>query len=261
VVEGASLESLYVGNCIVGSNPILSAIFKILVKRYMKFSISFFVLFFCVIGLAQTKEIDFSSLDSLYREDQFYLGVSYSNMQKAPSGFDQIKISPNVLAGFVRDFPINKNRTWAIAPGLGYRISVMNNNIGIPENGNNNSYVVLNTEFDKNKLILHYLELPVEVRWRTSTADSHRFWRIYTGLKLSYLVFDQYKYDAGGIKVRQTQNPDLEKLQYGAYVSAGWNTWNVYAYYGITPIFKKAFIDGEKIKMNTFNIGLMFYVL
>jgi hypothetical protein len=25
VVEGASLESLYVGNCIVGSNPILSA--------------------------------------------------------------------------------------------------------------------------------------------------------------------------------------------------------------------------------------------
>jgi hypothetical protein len=26
VVEGASLESLYVGNCIVGSNPILSAI-------------------------------------------------------------------------------------------------------------------------------------------------------------------------------------------------------------------------------------------
>lgn len=28
VVEGASLESLYVGNCIVGSNPILSANFK-----------------------------------------------------------------------------------------------------------------------------------------------------------------------------------------------------------------------------------------
>jgi hypothetical protein len=28
VVEGASLESLYVGNCIVGSNPILSAAFK-----------------------------------------------------------------------------------------------------------------------------------------------------------------------------------------------------------------------------------------
>jgi hypothetical protein len=26
VVEGASLESLYMGNCIVGSNPILSAI-------------------------------------------------------------------------------------------------------------------------------------------------------------------------------------------------------------------------------------------
>jgi hypothetical protein len=28
VVEGASLESLYMGNCIVGSNPILSAKIK-----------------------------------------------------------------------------------------------------------------------------------------------------------------------------------------------------------------------------------------
>jgi hypothetical protein len=34
VVEGASLESLYMGNCIVGSNPILSAIKP---KRLLRF--------------------------------------------------------------------------------------------------------------------------------------------------------------------------------------------------------------------------------
>ena len=88
-------------------------------------------------------EIDFDSPDSLYREDQFYIGLSYSNMQNAPSGFDQLKISPNVFFGFLRDMPINKSRTWAIGAGLGYRISVMNHNLGIPENGNSESYNLL----------------------------------------------------------------------------------------------------------------------
>jgi Outer membrane protein beta-barrel domain len=227
----------------------------------MRFSISFVLFLVSVFAIAQNKEIDFSAPDSLYREDQFYLGLSYTNMQNAPSGFDQIKISPNVLAGFLRDFPINKNRTWAIAPGLGYRISVMNHNVGIPENGNSDSYVILNTEFDKNKHILHFVELPLEIRWRTSTPESHKFWRIYTGLKVSYLFFDQYKYQAFDVKIRQNLNADIEKLHYGAYISAGWNTWNVYAYYGFNPIFKTASINGEKVKMNVFNVGLMFYIL
>ncbi len=206
-------------------------------------------------------EIDFDSPDSLYREDQFYIGLSYSNMQNAPSGFDQLKISPNVFFGFLRDMPINKSRTWAIGAGLGYRISVMNHNLGIPENGNSDSYTILQSAFDKNRLTVHYAELPIEIRWRASTPESHRFWRIYTGLKLSYLVYNHYSFDGSGLTIKQKGNPDLDKLQYGAYLSAGWNTWNAYIYYGLNPIFKSATIEGKEIKMNTFNIGLMFYIL
>jgi hypothetical protein len=54
---------------------------------------------FLLVGLLSAQnnepEIDFDSPDSLYREDQFYIGLSYSNVQNAPSGFDQLKISPN----------------------------------------------------------------------------------------------------------------------------------------------------------------------
>jgi len=227
----------------------------------MRKIISIGLLFISAFFYGQEKEIDFDSPDSLYREDQFYIGASYSNLQNAPQGFDQVKISPNIVFGFLRDFPINKSRTWAIAPGLGYRLSIMNQNLGIPENGNSDSYAIISSEFDKNKLSLHYLELPIELRWRTSTPESHRFWRIYTGFKLSYLIHDQYKFDGSGVSVKQTGNSDVEKLQYGAYITSGWNTWNAYVYYGFNPIFKNASIDGEKIKMNTFNIGLMFYIL
>jgi hypothetical protein len=38
----------------------------------------------------------------------------------------------------------------------------------------------------------------------------------------------------------------------------GYNTVNVYAYYGLNSIFKTAEIDGEKINMKAFNIGVIF---
>jgi len=153
-------------------------------------------------------EIDFDSPDSLYREDQFYIGISYINLQNAPQSFEQLKISPNIFFGFLRDIPINKSRTWAIGAGLGYRISVMNHNLGIVKNDNSNSYFILTTEFDKNRLTLHYIDLPVEIRWRASTPESHKFWRIYTGLKLGYLVYDHYAFNGSGVDIKEKGNPD-----------------------------------------------------
>jgi hypothetical protein len=40
----------------------------------------------------------------------------------------------------------------------------------------------------------------------------------------------------------------------------GYNTVNVYAYYGLNSIFKTE-IDGEKINMKAFNIGVIFYII
>jgi hypothetical protein len=56
-------------------------------------------------------------------------------------------------------------------------------------------------------------------------------------------------------------NPDFNKLQYSIYLTAGWNTWNFYASYGLNTIFKSAKIENEAIKMRSLNIGLQFYIL
>lgn len=218
--------------------------------------------FFLSLNLVAQKEpIDFNAVDSLYREDQFYCGLTFSNLQNPYPGFSQNKISAGVSLGFLRDFPVNKSRTWAIAAGLGYSYSGLNQNLGISEADGQNQYSIIRTGFSKNKLIFHYLDLPVEIRWRTSTPQSHKFWRIYTGFKVSYLFFDQYKFEGEGVKIRKNGNADLNKLQYGTYLAAGWNTWNAYIYYGLNPIFKSAEIDSKPVKLNNFNIGLMFYIL
>ena len=76
-------------------------------------------------------EIDFDAIDSLYREDQFYLNITYNALQKRIEGIAQNKLSPGIAFGFLRDMPINKSRTFAIATGLGYSLNIFDNNLQI----------------------------------------------------------------------------------------------------------------------------------
>ena len=206
---------------------------------------------------------DFEAVDSLYREDQFYIGVTYNTLQNRPIGVTQNNFTPSFSIGILRDMPINKARSKAIAAGLGYSLNSYNQNLLISENNGNRQYSVIQdgTLFDKNKLTLHSIDIPIEYRWRTSVPETHKFWRIYSGLKLSYLFNTQSNYEDSQTSYAVTGNPDINKFQYGTYLSVGYNTVNFNIYYGLNPIFKSAELNGRAIEMNTLNFGFMFYIL
>ena len=209
-------------------------------------------------------EINFDAVDSLYREDQFYLNITYNALQKRPEGISQNKLSPGFAVGFLRDMPINKKRTVSFAAGLGYSLAIYNQNLGISNSNGVNTYQILDPDiyYTKNKLSFHYVDLPIEFRWRNSTPESHIFWRVHTGLKLSYLFYDQYKSVSAMGTVTQSNNKDFNQFQYGVYLTFGWNTWNFYAYYGLNSLLKSsATVDNKSINMNTTNFGMMFYIL
>ncbi len=214
---------------------------------------------------AQEKVVnDTIAVDSLYREDQFYFNITYNNLNQTPTFFTQNKFSPGISGGFLRDMPINKTRTWAIAAGLGYSYSGYNTNLLLSENTNGTiAYQIApNTTFySKNKLTLHNVELPIEIRWRNATINSHRFWRIYTGFKISYLLNNSYTFSGNTNQVTIKNNADLNKITYGATLSAGWNTWNIYVFYGFNKLFKNVPIGAESLDLSTLNLGLQFYIL
>lgn len=202
-------------------------------------------------------------VDSLYREDQFYFGITYNILTDGPSGLSQSKFSSGLSGGFLRDMPLNKKRTVAIASGIGFTYNNYNQNIAISATDGMPVYALIDTnrDYNKNKFSLLSVDVPVEFRWRTSTYESHKFWRIYTGIKFSYLLYDKSVFDSAQGKVVVTGNKDFNKLQYGAYVSAGYNTINLYAYYGLNSIFKSAKIEDKSITMKALNIGIVFYIL
>ena len=212
----------------------------------MKILFFLWIPFFCFSQGIKPVEID-----SLYREDQFYASLSYNLIQNRPDGFKQFSFSPGVTFGILRDIPISKNRHWAIAPGIGYsynNIKQFINSVEIVSATENNT-----TENIRTIISSHSIDFPLEIRWRNATPNSHSFWRIYTGFKTSY-VFNS-KLESTTENTKESILDEINRLQYGAYVSVGFNTWNPYIYYGINPIFK------EGSKMSNFNVGFIFYIL
>ena len=202
-------------------------------------------------------------IDSVYREDQFYVAITYNTLVEKPTGLTQSKFSSGFSGGFLRDMPINKSTTVAIATGVGFSYLNNNQNMAITATAENPNYAIIgsDTKYSKNKFSLLTFDVPIEFRWRTSTYESHKFWRIYTGIKLSYVLYDKSIFNSSTDKVLLTGNKDFNKFQYGPYVSLGYNTINLYAYYGLNPVFKSAKINDESVAMKSLNFGVIFYIL
>jgi hypothetical protein len=75
------------------------------------------------------------------------------------------------------------------------------------------------------------------------------------------LIYDKSIYEDANGKIVVTNNDDFNKFQYGTYISAGYNSINVFAYYGLNSLFESAKTTTETIDMNSFNVGIMFYIL
>jgi hypothetical protein len=225
---------------------------------YTKFYFTI-VFFYSLAGFAQ--DVGYKiPVDSLFREDQFYASISYVLMNNKPDGYSQHSFSSSVSLGFLRDFPISKNRHWAVAFGAGYNYNDIKYNLKIAPNIPVNTYA-LDNSYDKSKLIMHSVEFPLEIRWRNASYESHKFWRIYSGFKVNYIFSDKSNFVSPTESYVIKNNTDINKLQYGPYISVGYNTINLYAYYGLNSIFNDVELSNQSLDLSLLNVGFVFYIL
>lgn len=222
-------------------------------------------LFLTYQSILSQDELGNIEVDSLYREDQFFVGVTYNLLGNLPSGISQSGFSSGFHLGFIRDFPINKRRNIAFGLGVGYSWNSFNQNLLISEESDSNyiySIIDDNAVYSKNKFSQHLVEVPFEFRWRSSTQTDYKFWRIYTGLKTGYVVTNSSKYEGNPENSKYRNIKDFNDLQYGLTLSVGYNTWNFYLYYALNPIFdSNALLNEDSMQMNAIKIGLIFYIL
>lgn len=205
-----------------------------------------------------------SEIDSLYREDQFYVGLTFNLISNKPNFISQSGFSGGIHAGFTRDFPLNKRRNVAIAVGLGWSLNSYSQNLFIGEDEAGESIfreLTNDIDYSTNRFSTQLIEAPLEFRWRTSTAETYKFWRIYTGLRLGYIYHFKSNFVQPGNQVIQTDVPELDRFRMGATFTFGYNTFNFHIYYSLNSLFPDAQLNGETIDVSVFRAGLMFYIL
>jgi len=218
------------------------------------------------LGFSQKYNTNTPELYTKYREDQFYAAVTYNLLNDRPSDISQTGFSSGFNLGFIRDMPINKRRNIALGLGLGITANSYNQkNVLIQEIDNAINFTKIDEgdyDVSKNKFATYLVEVPFELRWRTSSQSEYNFWRIYTGFKVGYVVYNTTKFKSAITTEKLSNIDSFNSMQYGLTLSAGYGTWNFHMYYGLNSIFDDtASFEGNNLDMTSLKIGLMFYIL
>ena len=216
----------------------------------------FFLVFLSISIYAQKDSLQ---VGDSYWEDQLYINVSYNILDNQPEGISKSGFSFGFSGGYIKDIPFAKNGKIALGVGLGYGLDSYNHRLKVVE-GEPASFQK-DSDITNNKLVLHNIEMPIQFRWRSSTVNTYSFWRFYTGIKLSYNISNNFTYDDAAAKIDISNLSEYNKFQTGLILSAGYGTFNFHVYYGLTPIFKNASLNGNKIDTNIIRFGLSFYLL
>lgn len=212
------------------------------------------ILFLLFTGFIQAQK-DSTFVDNKYLEDQLYFNLTYIHMLNLPDRISQSGFSFGLGGGFIKDFPLSKQRNIGLGAGLGYGFNNYYFNVELDATNPDETEVKLKN----NKIILHTLELPIELRFRNSTALKYKFWRFYPGIKLAYVF-------ANNTSFGKTEDFDVSEIIeindfiYGLTFSAGYNKWNLHLYYGLNSLFNETEVNNYDINISDFRIGLIFYI-
>ena len=209
----------------------------------------FYVSLFLTFGL-------FSQENNSYFEDQFYLGLSYNSLGGKVDEFKENKFSYSINYGFIKDIPFSKNGKYALGIGLGFSHNSLNNNLKF--NNQNFEFIQNLGSTNINRYNYTELQIPFEIRWRNSSIDNYKFWRIYNCLRYSRIIQSKYIYKNDALATEIDDFP-INKGQIGLTLNIGFNTWNISVYQSLNPFFSEG-INSDILDFKQFRLGFIFYV-
>ena len=226
--------------------------------KHFRSSLSSLILL-CCLNSVWSQEED-ATRDEFFREDQFYLGASFMVLQSSEDNFSPQGLSRHIQWGFVRDIPLNTSGKIAAGLGLGMSFERYNTNFSrASERIDKVQYTIAEETASPMFFSVHSLELPLSLRWRNATPDNFAFWRVYGGVSLRWNYYNKIRQETFEIK----NSSDIQNLGAVAHLSFGYNTWNFYLAYHLSPFFEENVMDtnGQPLDLDPIKIGLIFYIL
>ena len=198
-----------------------------------------------------------SPADSLYREDQIYASMGYPLLIDTPEGLTQNKLSHTFSLGFIRDMPINSARNLAFGLGLGLNYNVVYTNLQFTDDMKSTTFVSSDVTNQWNSVDV---EIPLEFRWRNSTAMNYQFWRIYGGVVGYYSLSAKQRTTTA--LTESITSLSVQNFRLALRLNVGNNTWNLTYTHPIDSFFDfdKSAHNKSLSQLKTAKLGLIFYI-
>lgn len=194
------------------------------------------------------------------RFDHISFNLNYNSWQHSIVGLQTKPVSLGFDFGIYKDLPLSKSGKVSFAYALNYNLTTVHHNGNITyltDSGSTNLFTTIkqsNTNFNINKLTTHYLELPVEFRFRKIKDPKIR---LYLGFKGGVLLGVHTTRTTSETKYKQYRIKNINQFRYGPTVKIGVGKINLYGFYSMSPLFN----DGKGDLVNQYTIGLSFFAM
>lgn len=195
----------------------------------------------------------------MHPTDRFMLTLFTDIWQDEPQGMELKSIQRGVSIRAMQDMPLGRS-SFSAAVGLGFTSNNLysDHRYSFDPALDGFDFFPITEDYDKNKLSLNYLDLPVELRFRS--RDPNRRFRLYTGLKLGYLVNAHTKYEGKvthpwgerSTRIKEHKLDNISSYRIGLTTMVGYRSVNLHLHYPLTSLFE----DNSARDMSAISLGL-----
>lgn len=245
-------------------------------------------LVFLLLGLLlATNSLQAFEPSRMHPSDRFFVTLFTDAWQNVPGDMDLRTIQRGINISAMQDMPMGRSN-FSIAAGLEFSSHNLYSDhhylfypdlsyqphllIALQEKYD---FAPLRRDYDKNKLSLNYLEVPVQFRYRTRGLN--RTFRIYAGMKAGYLVNAHTKYEGKSqyleldgiytsgeaaalvsdtsnkeVKTKEHKLGNLVDYRIGLTAMVGYGSVNLHLYYPLTSVFE----DNSASDMYPLSLGI-----
>lgn len=188
---------------------------------------------------------------------QDFLMVEYTHerLTNTPAGFRHGFFTRGVVVQGMYDLVLKKSN-YSVAAGLAFSSqSIFNNSRLLRDDSLGASFfqsLPQNQNYQTNKMVTNFIEIPLELRYRTDANDKGHSWKYTLGVRVGRLLDVYSKYKDGTGKYKDYIFPDVNNTRIGAYARVGYGKVSLSFYRSFAPYLQNS-LQGN---MNNYSIGL-----
>lgn len=190
-------------------------------------------------------------------QDMLLVDFNWDHLLGLPSSVKQEWFGRGIGVATMYDYPFNKNGNVSLGFGVGFTSHNYYTNalvMKIDSVDQSGFFAVPDSVKSKGKLSVNYVDVPLELRFRTNENEKGHRWKMAVGGKVGYLIDAHEKtIDSEDIKIKTYNYPHISQIRYGVSARVGYGSVMLYGFYSLSTFFETGKSLGDQ---NALSIGI-----